>query len=222
MSFKETEIGFEYQSNQHLVFFGKKTADISLLKKNYPYFDFRFLHQTHSDSLIKSCVNSSEIAADAHWTEEKNKALVIRTADCIPCMIINNNTQDILALHAGWKGVENKILQKSLKMLNWKNLSVFWGPHILQSSFEVDEPVKNLLLQSGFNLSSEVCRASHNKFFIDLLQIAQSQIRQCSEAQEYFCLYNTQTNLDFHSYRRDKFNAGRNLSFIVKIESIFY
>lgn len=217
MNFKETSFGYEYQTDKHLIFFGKKTADLNFLKKNYPQFEFRFIRQTHSDIYIKSVGNSSDIEADAHGTEEKNKALVIRTADCIPCLIINNETQDILAIHAGWKGVENQIIKKTLKHLAWTNISVFWGPHILQSSFEVDEPVKDLLLKSGYHLSTDVCRIKDNKYFVSLLQIAQSQVYQCATAKEYFCLVNTKTMLDFYSYRREKNSTGRNLSFIVKI-----
>lgn len=214
--FKETEIGFKFESETHLCFFGNQKASLDILKNNYPQYTFKEIKQTHSDILIHTTNKSILCEGDAHWTEQENTALYIKTADCIPILIVNIETNDILAVHAGWRGVQNKILQKSLNSLGWKNINVLWGPHILQDSFEVQEDVKLLLEQSCFDTDNQIFKKVGGSYYIHLLKIAQSQISSVDIKKQFFATEDTLKNPKFHSYRRDKEKSGRNISFIVK------
>jgi YfiH family protein len=210
--FKETDLGFCYQAKNHFVFFGKKNCTIENLKKVYPSFEFRQTKQTHSDILIQSIPTSESTEADAHFTIEENVALVIRTADCIPALIYNADLDLVLAVHAGWRGVENKILLKSLKhLILSKNLNIYVGPHILQNSFQVDLEVKNKLQPT-----SDQFYEKENKFYIDLKSILTQQIQTFAEFKMSVLEIDTQSDLRLNSFRRDKEKSGRNLSFIVK------
>ena len=208
--FNETEFGFEYKAPDHVIFFGNKNCTIETLQHTYPHFEFRMLKQTHSDILIQSTTGSDLIEADAHWTAEKNIALVIKTADCIPAFIYDLKKKIALAIHAGWRGVENQITKKSLEQIQaFENLKVYLGPHIQKQSFECGQDVKTKL-DSENNHSVQ----KNNKFYVDIKNILMSQIKTPA----YIDLnIDTVTNLNFNSYRRDKENCGRNLSFIAKV-----
>lgn len=209
---KETELGFCYQAKNHFVFFGKKNCTIENLKKVYPSFEFRQTKQTHSDILIQSSLGCELTEADAQFTTDTNVALVVRTADCIPALVYSAETDLVLAVHAGWRGVENRILLKSLKYLNLThNLDVYIGPHILQKSFQVDLEVKNKLQPTA-----DLFYEKENKFYIDLKSIITQQIQSFAEFRIESLDLDTQTDLRFNSFRRDKENSSRNLSFIVK------
>lgn len=214
--FKETEIGFKFESETHLCFFGNKNASIDLFKNKYPHYIFKEVKQTHSDILVHTTKDSPLCEGDAQWTNQENIALYIKTADCIPALIINIDTGDILAVHAGWRGVQNKILQKSLNILGWKNIDIFWGPHILQDSFKVQEDVNTLLQQSCLSNNVDIFKKLNNAYYIDLLKIAQSQVSSTQINNQLFATEDTVKNFKFNSYRRDKENSGRNISFIVK------
>jgi polyphenol oxidase len=208
--FNETEFGFEYKSSDHIVFFGKKNCFLQTLQHIYPHFEFRMLKQTHSDILIGSTTGSDLIEADAHWTAEKNIALVVKTADCIPALIYDPKKEIALAIHAGWRGVENQITKKSLEHIrSTKDFKIYLGPHIQKQSFECDLDVKNKL-DSNSNYSIQ----KNNKFYIDLKSILLSQINLTAHVDLNL---DTVTDLNFNSYRRDKSDAGRNLSFIAKV-----
>lgn len=213
--FKETELGFCFQGKNHFVFFGKKNCTIEDLKSAYPYYEFRQTRQTHSDLIIESCSTSETKEADAHFTAEENVALIVRTADCIPVFVYADNAETVLAVHAGWRGVENKILLKSLMHLNInKNLSIYFGPHILQNSFQVDLDVKNKLEPESHQFFQK-----DNKFYIDLKSILIKQIQSYTEFNLESLDIDTVTTSSFNSFRRDKENSGRNLSFIVKMNA---
>ena len=222
--FRECELGYSYSDDNVLVFFGKKAATVNALQHKFNDLQFYKLQQTHSDRLVEACKIAEN--ADAHWTTEKKCALLISTADCLPIFILDNITRTIIAIHAGWKGVSNQIVYKSLRVLITKKTSadqftVWIGPHILTKSFEVHKDVLELLLSASYsNNKNDHYTAISDKFLVDLKSIVMSQIKaalgggfQLNE----ICL-NTKEDLNFNSYRRDKAESNRNLSFITLIK----
>ncbi len=224
MKISETNLGFECITNEFHIFFGKNTTTINHLKSSYPKYEFRQIKQTHSNTCIQSQKDSENIEADAHYTIEKNKALIVRTADCLPILVYDSTAEMVLSVHAGWKGVENRIFQKSIEKTQLKNLQIFIGPHIHKQSFEVDTDVYQKLhacylvgLKNKKYSEADIFEKVGNKFHIDLKKIVMSSLDEKIVTQLTDLNFDTLTRTDFHSYRRDRCNAGRNLSFIVKL-----
>lgn len=229
-SFQATTLGLLVDRSRFICHFGNNRAEIAELKQAYPNFELLRVRQTHSDIVLQAEFRPNTpyeqlSEADAHYTAALNQALVIATADCMPIMIYCGQTHRAAAVHAGWRGVANKITEKTLKRLidtgsTDKKFEIFIGPSILQDSFEIDEDVFNILKPSQYNLKDEVYyKKQDNKFYVDLNQIVLSQINFITEnkAQTYFCNIDTKTNENFHSYRRGKHKKERNLSFIALI-----
>lgn len=219
MNFQECKVGWKYETDSFFILFGNCHSQIENLKKEFSDLEFKRIKQTHSDI----CVFSSDqlIEADAQITKEKKEALVISTADCMPVMIYCPTSQQIAAVHAGWRGIQNQIIMKTINLMilngaKAESMTTVIGPHILQKSFEVEEPVCSQLQKSSYNQSEELYQKSNNKYFVDLLSIAKSQMNhlKVSFNLKNCLLMDTKTNLNLHSYRRDKQQSGRNLSFI--------
>ena len=219
MPFQESEHGFWFENSHACAFFGKAYATRLLIEKEFPDIQFMKVQQTHSDIIVHA--NTNLQTADAHWTQEKKTALLISTADCMPILIHNTVTKTVAAVHAGWKGVCNKITVKSLKALSTEqstasDLVIWIGPHIMPSSFEVKSDVLNQLLASSYETDKSGHFTNDGTIHVDLKSIVLSQITasigsgfKCFE----LCL-DTLTTAYLHSYRRDKDKSGRNLSFI--------
>ncbi len=213
MSFKETDLGFELKTDQYLVFFGKKDSSLENLKKAYPNFKFKMLWQVHGNELLHTTSESEENQkADAHWTEKKNLALISKSADCIPVLGFSKDLNRVLAIHAGWRGVQNRIIPKSLQSLGslW---DLFIGPHITKESFEIQNDCLELL-KTCTRLDS---KDWHENQKADLTKIVLDQIKEVPNAQRSLTLqiFDTKNDSRFHSHRRDKEAAGRQNSFIV-------
>lgn len=224
MSFTETDLGFIHEKDGYLIFFGKNSANLDQIKQAYPDIYFRTVHQKHTDVCVVSCADSAETIADAHFTEEDGIGLVVKTADCMPILAYSKKKKLILAIHAGWRGVENQITAKSLIAANMQEAEIFFGPHILQKSFEVDLDVKDQLekvyLQHTQTPHAQVIESKENKFFIDLKTIVKHQIHSLAIPFNLHELtIDTVSDIRFHSYRRDKHTSGRNLSFIARLKS---
>tara|TARA_B100001996_G_scaffold128364_1_gene97401 strand:- start:142 stop:777 length:636 start_codon:yes stop_codon:yes gene_type:complete len=148
--------------------------------------------QSHSDIVLE--VDMPGIyKADAIITKQKMLALVVKTADCMPILISDN--EKIGVIHIGWKGIENKIFYKTISKFNLSELRVSIGPHAQKCCYEVKED-----LEVKF---SQHCIKKENKTFLDL----SSQIREFCEVNEInlevidVC---TIENKKYNSYRRDK------------------
>ncbi len=219
MHFQESEIGYFYSDAHIYVFFGKAQSSLQILKSNFPEIQFLNVRQTHSDTVVVASPHPQD--ADAHWTNKKNVGLLISTADCLPILIHNKNSNTVAAVHAGWKGVCNQITYKALTALSTDkstatDFSIFLGPHIQQQSFEVQNNVLDLLLSSSHETDLSGHFSNKDKILVDLKSIVLSQANACIGKNFNFCELNldTKTNAKLHSYRRDHTASGRNLSFI--------
>lgn len=213
-------IGYGFENADVQAFFAHASGTRESLQKNFPDYEFRQVKQTHSDIFTQSAPLITE--ADAHYTNLKKVALLIKTADCMPIMIYCRQTRRIAAVHAGWRGVENKI---TLKMLNHfivtgsseKKFDIFIGPSIQQKSFEIDTDVYlKLVAADPVTAQPEMVFQKNSKFYVDLQKIVCAQINQVCDnrARLWTTDIDTKTNLSYYSYRRDQNTVDRNYSYI--------
>lgn len=225
-----TALGNHYKFGNLQYFFGNKNSNFEKIRQAYPSINFRKIHQTHSDLIVES--TEEIVTADSHYTFNQNLGLCIFTADCIPLLIYCNQPKMIAAVHAGWRGVANQITIKTIqKMIDQgcqvKNLFVAIGPHIGFKSFEVEFLVKDQLLSTvkevdttRSNLAdtslSFFTELKNSKYLVNLESIIINQLEQCglTRGQCHIQENDTKSNHDFHSYRRDKDLAGRQVSWI--------
>lgn len=230
MNLDQTKLGYEIRTPSYTVFFGGQESQLPSLKVAYPDFDFVRLKQIHSDAVIESADSLRDLTVhgDAHYSKTPGLALCVVTADCVPVFFHHAKTGAIAGIHAGWRGVASRIIPKTLHQLNAlgigsSEIEVIIGPHIQKQSFEVGRDVRDQILQS----ISQIATGNGNEFFenlnaekslVDLNQVVKEQLRlEGVEQDRVFGLHiDTVTNPFFHSHRRDKEKAGRQISFIVR------
>ena len=147
---------------QHVksIFLGNDEYLDETLKNEFGDHQILRMIQTHSDhflffdenlssklSLSGNNTNSeSEIIyfddIDGIFTDQKNKVLVIKVADCYP-ILFYHPTGIIGAVHAGRKGTEKEIIKKVLAYFKEeKDLSKGWiiwlGPRICHECYQID------------------------------------------------------------------------------------
>ncbi len=108
----------------------------------------QWLEQTHSNRCILVEETSSR-NADASITRTPNQVLAIMTADCLPIMLCNQQGTEIAAIHAGWRGLVNGVIENTLIQLKSAPQEVMaWiGPGICHSCYEVGDEVRNSILE---------------------------------------------------------------------------
>jgi YfiH family protein len=97
-----------------------------------PEFTKLSVQQVHGNKISSKC----DCEADGIVSTNLELPLAIKTADCLPIAIIGNN--GFAMIHAGWRGLENKILaSKEIQKLEAKTFYI--GPHIESCCYEVSE-----------------------------------------------------------------------------------
>lgn len=222
----ETPSGLFIASEELTIFWGKRDTSLRTLQAEFPHLRFARIHQVHGDRTVRAPAPEGT-QADAHETDERGLALVVVTADCLPVMVHDPRTGWIAGLHAGWRGVANRIVPKALaeartRGIRGSDLRVWIGPHIGFRSFGVQEDVRDELLASvsGRPLESfwRVLPGA-DRFLVDLEGLMRAQLEEMGvpRANVAVASIDTMTDPRFHSHRRDRERAGRNLSFIARL-----
>jgi len=179
----------------------------------------KWLNQVHGTTIV-DCANlkSSQLNADAMISFEKNTVCAVLTADCLPLLVTDVSGSRVAAIHAGWRGLRDGIIEKTLEKLNCSGdkLLVWIGPAISCEVFEVDDAVRDefIILDSAAKAAFIQSRDGH--WMMDLVLLAKQRIMEFGIKNKAIyggdhCSYLEQ-NL-FYSYRRNNV-TGRMASLI--------
>lgn len=164
---------------------------------------------------------------DALCTSIPNVCIGVKTADCIPILLYNNENTVIAAVHAGWKGTVRRIVDHSIGTLvqqygiDPQQLHAIIGPGISLDSFEVGNEVHEQFQAADFPMEKIAKRypaaETQEKWHIDLWEANRLLlIGQGVKAENiHVCGIDSMTNPHFFSARRIKECPGRIINGII-------
>jgi YfiH family protein len=177
-----------------------------------------WLNQTHSVDVLK--IPSATLNGDASYTIDKNTVCVVQTADCLPLLVTNMDGTIVAAIHAGWRGLLNGVIENTIEKMNMSpnELLVWLGPAISQKHFEVGFDVKNSFCEKHSEAEKAFHLISDQKWLADIYVLAKIRLNLCGISQIYGgsvsndnCTFANE--LEYFSYRRDGI-TGRMASLI--------
>jgi polyphenol oxidase len=172
--------------------------------------DYIRVKQIHSDIVIPVSSTGCNEEGDALVTSAHGSFIGIRTADCVPLLLVDHTNRAVAAVHAGWRGSAANIAGAAVRKLSEvyqtkpADLVVAIGPSIGQCCFEVGSEVaaqfEQFLPGAG----------SHRR--IDLVAVNRRQLLGADVKEAAIDISGLCTACDhatFHSWRRDREAAGR-------------
>jgi YfiH family protein len=188
--------------------------------------DFRlvWLNQVHSEIVhfIRN-VPDKNLRGDALVTNLSGIFLIIKTADCLPILLVDEAGRAIAAVHCGWKGTLDRVVEKVVLGMKEhygsdpKEVLAAFGPCIGKDCYQVGEDVRGGFADRRFpDVLFRPLPGRRGKFLLDLQEANRIQLLQLGvRAKNIFSVdVCTHCHSSFFSYRRDKSRAGRMLSFI--------
>lgn len=167
-----------------------------------------WLRQIHSDTIRVAGQEGDAGDGDALASDTPGLLLEVRTADCIPVLLVDPVRRAVAAVHAGWRGTEAQIVAKTAALLRdrfgCRNLEAAIGPGIGVCCYEVGPEVAERFGLSG-------------RRRLDLAEQNRSQLVAAGVAPESIFRVGDCTRCEaglYHSYRRDRDQAGRMASAI--------
>ncbi len=161
--------------------------------------------QVHSDQVLVAPHPGQFGPGDALISNRPGVIVAIRTADCLPVLIVDPKTRAVAAVHAGWRGVVAEIVPKAVDAMRLEfgsqpeDLEIAIGPGIGPCCFEVGPEVA---VQFGLNGRTKVDLAGTL-----VRQLRRNGVTDGQISPSGLCTY---CNAElFESYRRDRDKAGR-------------
>lgn len=152
------------------------------LQKLFPsQTNIQWLEQVHGNVVAEIVnVTNETIIADAMITREKNIALAIMTADCLPILLVSKQGDEIAAIHGGWRPLAANIITNTVnKMVTATDDILVWlGPCIGKDAFEVGNEVQEAFVAYGNEFTQAFHKQVNGKYLADLHQIATLQLKK--------------------------------------------
>jgi len=179
--------------------------------------------QIHSDQILVADKPGNLGPGDALISKRPGLTVAIRTADCLPMLIVDPRTRTVAAVHAGWRGVVAEIASKTVDTMRLQfgsrpeDLEIAIGPGIGPCCFEVGPEVavqfrgffperKDLQGRTKLDLAETITRQLRRNG-VTASQISTSGFCSCCKSEM------------FESYRRNREDAGRMVAAICVMES---
>jgi YfiH family protein len=169
------------------------------------------VHQIHSDICVAARGRTGSLGdGDALLENTPGHLVAVKTADCIPILLVDEEHRAVAAVHAGWRGTVQGIVRHAVRRMQEEfgtrpeQVHAAIGPGIGKCCYEVGAEVAAQFDETG------PCH-------IDLAEANRRQLAAAGIPEPRIYAVNLCTKCsagDFHSYRRDKERAGRMFSFI--------
>ncbi len=185
--------------------FGTRLSDVPGL-----YGTLATLKQIHSSECVAADGRTGVLGqGDALLENHPGSVVAVRTADCIPILLVDPRNRAVAEVHAGWRGTAGQIARRAVEAMHERfgtapsDLHAAIGPGIGKCCYEVGPEVAAQFGEQG-------------RAHIDLAAANRDQLLRCGVTPGRIYASNLCTMCraeEFHSFRRDKEAAGRMHSF---------
>ncbi len=180
------------------------------------------LRQIHSAVVWNAhALIDRDCEGDALITDDPGRSIGVRTADCVPILLLDEKRHAVGAVHAGWRGTIAEIAGQTIKKLGQDfgtlpaDVYAALGPCIRECCYEVSEQVSNQLKP----LFPEWCPGT-GKRHVDLPEANRRIL--CAAGVSNARIFDSGLctrclSEQFFSFRREPGNPGRMLSSICRL-----
>ena len=168
-----------------------------------------WLSQVHGTNVIE-LTSSTKIpgtpVADGSFSKESNQVCCVMTADCLPVLLCNEQGTQVAAVHAGWRGLLDGIIEQAIdKFDSSDQLLAYLGPAIGPNAFEVGNEVQQAFCEQDHKAENAFKFSSNQgKWLADIYQLARIRLNNKGVAGIYGGDFCTVRDVEqFFSYRRD-------------------
>ena len=175
----------------------------------------RWLSQVHGTDVVDATAISPGCEADASRTNQSGVVCAVLTADCLPVLVCDKAGRNVAAVHAGWRGLLNGVIERAISEMEAEGGFLAWlGPAIGPEAFEVGDEVRDAFLATHTGAESAFKPSANGRWLADIYLLATQRLQRVGVEGIYGGGFCTFTDVErFYSYRRDG-RTGRMASLI--------
>ena len=183
-----------------------------------------WLEQVHGTEIIELThqtvfglrCNDTVPVADGAFTTRSKIVCAVLTADCMPLLLTNRVGDRVAALHVGWRGLADGMVEAGVQKLDCppQDIIAWAGPCIGPSAFEIGDEVRQQLGGDDHAYSvSDNSLPDKPKWFANLYDLVGQRLTAIGVEQYSHSSACTYRDQQFFSYRRSG-QCGRMASLI--------
>lgn len=194
---------------------------------------FLTVKQVHGDNILMiddpaylfhSC---KPLEYDGIITNQPGLAIGIKTADCVPILLVDQVKHVIGVIHAGWRGTALNIAAKAVSQFQssysskTQDLLAAIGPAIGPCCYQVDRQVYDAMSSDASSLCFQACKEK-DRWMFDLPFLNKQQLIAAgllSEKIDTSGLCTSCLSDLFYSHRGESGKTGRQLNFLMLKEN---
>jgi len=215
--FESNNLALHVDDNESAVQQNRQRLQVELGLEQQPL----WLDQCHGTEIVLVEESFGVPRADASQTRQAHRACVVMTADCLPVLFCNRQGTQVAAAHAGWRGLCNGILRKTVAQFDCpESVIAYLGPAIGPKVFEVGAELLPAFITNAQDaaqvaaIRSAFTPLKSGQFLANLYALARAELASCGVEAVYggeFCTFSEPGR--FYSYRRAA-KTGRNAALI--------
>jgi polyphenol oxidase len=126
---------------------------------SWPLIQLRQIHSSVVHGV--SAASGKPLAGDGLVTDTANLLLAVRTADCVPILLVDARRRVVGAIHAGWRGTVRRVVEKGIGEMRRRfdsvprDLRAAIGPCIRRCCYQVGAEVR-AQFESQFSYSDQL------------------------------------------------------------------
>jgi polyphenol oxidase len=184
--------------------------NISLIKRAMDGLPSAWVRQVAGDRVVRVSGAGFAGEADALVTSERNIALVVAVADCVPVALVGDGGAGMV--HSGWRGTLSGIAGKAARSLGGtEGITAYIGPSIRGCCYEVSEELaERFAARFGDEVVSGRYLSLPAAIRLDLERAGVSEVHDlglCSGCRPDL----------FYSHRKQGPRTGRNLAAVARV-----
>jgi len=165
-----------------------------------------WLRQVHGVRVVDAPAVKVGCMADGAFTCQTGVVCAVLTADCLPLLLCDRAGQRVAAVHCGWRGLADGIIEAAVAALSGDGVQLLaWlGPAIGPGHFEVGAEVRQRFVDADAKAAAAFVPGAMRRWQADLYGLACLRL-QASGVQEisggHWCTASDAEQ--FFSYRRE-------------------
>jgi len=165
-----------------------------------------WLQQVHGMAVVNAIMAKPGCEGDGSYADRGGAVCAVLTADCLPLLLCDEGGTQVAAVHAGWRGLLNGVIENAVRALRrpGEQLLAWMGPAIGSEAFEVGDEVRNAFIAADPASAVAFRPSAAGRWLADIYGLARQRLAGVHVDNVYgdhWCTVNDAAR--FYSYRRD-------------------
>lgn len=166
----------------------------------------RWLSQVHGVEVVDAARATTGVEADGSWTTHAGLPCAVLTADCLPVLLARADGAAVAAVHAGWRGLVDGIVERGVRAIApaGEPVSAWIGPAICQRCYQVDDGLRTRFLAADAAAAAAFVADGPGHWRFDLAHVARQRLQRAGVDDVIASGLCTACESErFYSFRRD-------------------